>query len=68
MAYDVSLVLAELRPLSELALRFPLGIPLSPGALIKGGGALNHGLAVFAVVTDHSPRLAGAVVAGERGL
>lgn len=33
-----------------------------------GGGALNQGLAVFAVVTDHSPLFAGAVVAGVRGL
>ena len=46
----------------------PLGKLLRLGAAIIGGGALNQGLAVVAVVTDHSPLLVGTAVAGVRAL
>ena len=67
-SYEVKRVFVEFRPLSELTLRLPLDVDLRLGTFIIGGGALNQGLAVVAVVTDHSPFLAGAVVAGDRGL
>ncbi len=65
--YEVNRVFVELRPLSEPTLPFlpPFGNPPNlAGAIIAGGGALNHGPPPVAVVTAHSPFFASAVGLG----
>lgn len=68
--YEVNLVFAlPLRPLRELALLLLFCTPLRAVIpIIGGGGALNHGLTLLAVVTDHSPFFAGAATTDGREL
>lgn len=65
LPYQVTHVLTDPRPLESERLE---GLRRPTGAIVIGGGALNHGPPPVAVATDHSPRLAGAVGAGWRGL